>query len=344
MPEYSIVVDLPSESWNSFVEKFSAGNFEQCFEYGEISKRAFPKANVVRLACFRHNELVGVLQGTYSKYFGLGMTLGAMRGPIVNTENGNSTFAVKSLLKALEDYAKKNRIIEARIFVPEALKADIAFSSFRYSLVCRYNEYIVSLKGGSESLWGRISHNKRRNIKKALREGVEVFESREMNDLQTFYSLLKAAEKRGGFTSYPYSWFKAVWDVYDPKLSRVFLARWNKRAVSGVFTVMHGDTVFALAAGSLREGWKVRPNDILHWKVMEWAADKGYSQYHMGLVSDPPPTQASASWGVWRWKREWKGNLQKLKVFHKFFHQKYRLILKAKDFAQKTYQFILRLK
>jgi len=340
MSEYSVVNNLTKDLWNSFLEKHSVGNFEQSFEYGEISKKAFPRSNVIRLACLRVNEPVGILQGAYSKYFGFGMSLGVMRGPVVSFDDIDSANVVTCLLRALEDYAKKNRVIEARVWTPKALGVDAVFNSLGYSLVSQYNEYVVDLEKGVDGVWKSISHNKRRNIKKAMSMGVEVVESRRMEDLLTFYSMLTAAEKRGRFTSYPLSFFKAVWELYNPELSKVFLARWNGKPVSGVFTVMHGKTVFALAAGSFSEEWKARPNDIMHWKVMEWAIEKGYSRYQMGLVSEPPPSQESASWGIWRWKREWKGNLEKINVFYKCFHEKFKVVLKAKKFAEKTYQFI----
>jgi hypothetical protein len=337
MSEFRVVEDLPAESWNCFLERHTIGNFEQCFEYGEISRKAFPRTNVARFACLREGEVIGILQGAYSKYFGLGMTLVVMRGPQANFEDATFTKAIETLLKALEDHAKKNRVIEARILVPQTWSVDKIFSSLGYSLIGMLNEYVVNLENGVDTLWKSISHNKRKNIKKALSEGVEVFESREREDLLTFYSMLKAAEKRAGFGSYPLSWFEAVWDIYPFDFSKVFLAKWNGKAVSGVFTVMHGKTVFALAAGSFSEGWRVRPNDVMHWKVMEWACKRGYSRYHMGLVHEPPPTDGSSSWGIWRWKREWNGNLEKLQIFHRFFKPRYKFILGAKRLAEKGY-------
>lgn len=335
MSEYHVVEDLSKDVWNSFLDKYSFGNFEQCFEYGEISKKAFPKTNIVRLACLRGSEVAGVLQGTYSKYFGFGMTLSAMRAPFVNFERGNVSNIVRSLLTGLEEYAKKNRIIETRVFVPDAWGFHNVFQAHGYTVIEQLNEYVVDLEKGVNELWKSISHNKRKNIKKAMSQGVEVFESRKKEDLLTFYSMLRAAEERGGFTSYPLSWFEAALELYNPDSLRIFLASWNGKPVSGVFTVAHSKTIFALAAGSFSEGWKVRPNDVMHWKVMEWACQKGYSKYQMGLVSEPPPYEGSKAWGIWRWKKEWNGSLHKLQVYHKYFKPRYKLILKAKKFAEK---------
>ena len=101
--------------------------------------------------------------------------------------------------------------------------------------------------------------------------------------------------------------------------------------------MIHGKTVYALAAGSFSGGWKVRPNDIMHWKVMEWACQNGYLRYHMGLVSEPPPTEGSGAWGIWRWKREWEGNLETIHIFDKLFLPRYKLVLKAKKLIERGY-------
>lgn len=337
MSEYFVVKNPPAQLWNSFVEKFPEGNFEQCFEYGEIAKLAFPKSKAARLTITYNGEPVGIIQGNYSSYFGFGMTLGIMRGPLVKIENEEALQIVENLLKALGDYAKKNRIIQAQVLVPETWQIQKVFHALGYTATHKLNEYVVNLEKGTEELWRNISHNKRRNIKKATDKGVEVVQSHNHEDLLSFYTMLEAAKKRGGFSSYPLSWFEAVWKIYKPELSNVFLARWKGKDVSGVFTATHGNTVYALAAGSFSEGWEVRPNDKMHWEIMRWASQKGYSRYHMGLVSEPPPAEGSGAWGIWRWKREWNGSLEKIQTFEKLFLSRYKLVLKAKRAVESVY-------
>ncbi len=338
MLKYSVVNDVHPESWNSFLETFSNGNFEQCFEYGEVVKKVYPRTKVIRLACLQGREIAGLVQGTYSKYLGFGATLGVRRGPIINFKDKNHLIALKYLLNALDDYARKERIVEISIQIPKAWQLINAFTSSGYFVAGELNEYVVRLKNSSDDLWKNISHNKRKNIKKAIREGVEVFESRRKEDLQTFYLMLKASEKRKGFKSYPYSWFETIWDIYKPNLSKVFLAVWKGKKLAGVFIVIHGKTVYAVAAGSLTEGWKVRCNDILHWKVMEWACKQGYTLYHMGFVPQPPPCKHSREWGIWRWKREWKGELYRLIQLKKVTMSKYNPIRISKMILGKIIQ------
>lgn len=338
MSEYTVIENPSASLWRSFLSKFSDGNFEQCFEQGEIAKTAYPNTNVVRLAITCDKKPMGIVLGAYSSYFGFGMTLRVMRGPLVNEMNKERLRLAEALLKALEDFGKRRRIIQAQILTPERWQLDKLFYRLGYSAADELNEYVVNLEKGADALWKSISHNKRRNIKKAMKAGVEVVQSHNLKDLCTFYSMLEASANRGGFLTQPLSWFETVWKVYKPvENSKVFLARWKGKEVSGVFIAVNGRTVYALAAGSLKEGWKVRPNDMMHWKVMEWACQNGYSKYHMGFVSEPPPTEGSNAWGIWRWKKEWQGNLEKMQAFEKTFLPRYKFVLKAKKLIERGY-------
>jgi len=335
LSRYVVAENLSAESWNSFLNKFTEGNFLQCFEYGEIAKIANPRKKVVRLSITYDGEPVGIVQGIYPVYFGFGTTLRVDWGPIMNPESGANLQLVVSLLKKLEDCCRRRQIIHAQFSVPDSFQLHGIFHKMNYVSAGKSNEYVVNLKEGVQRLWMNIHHNKRRNIKKALEEGVEIVQSHRNEDLTTFYSLLEASAKRRGFNPYPHSMFETIWKTYKPELSKVFLAHWKGKTVSGVFVVIHGKTVYALGAGSFATGWGARPNDLLHWKVMEWASKNGYFQYNMGGVDEPPPTKESTKWGIWRWKREWKGSLEKIETFNKIILPQYKPMLQARDLGYK---------
>jgi lipid II:glycine glycyltransferase (peptidoglycan interpeptide bridge formation enzyme) len=339
---YAVVENPSAELWDSFLKEASPeGNFFQCFGYGEMVKTAYPRRKIVRLLISYGGKSIGIAQGTYPVYLGFGTTLHVNWGPIVCVETGENLQFVGSLVKEIEAYCRRKRIIQALFSVFGSWKLQEVFHKMNYSAGRKANEYVVDLEEGVEKLWMKIHHNKRRNIKKALGQGVEINQSHSNEDLKTFYSLLNASVKRQGFIPYPRPLFEAIWNNYNPELSKVFLANWKGRSVSGVFVVVQGKTVYALNAGSLVEGWEVRPNDIMHWKVMEWACANGYLKYNLGGVSEPPPTERSSSWGIWRWKREWNGNLERIEIFDKIILPKYKPILQARNFV---YEGLRRLK
>lgn len=335
MSRYIVSEKLSSESWNSFLNKFTEGNFPQCYEYGEIAKIANPRTKVVRLSITYDGKPVGIVQGIYPVYFGFGTTLRVDWGPIMNPESGTNFQLVGSLLSKIEDCCRRRRIIHAQFLVPDSFQLHGIFNKMNYVSSGKSNEYIVNLKEGPQQLWMNIHHNKRRNIKRALEKGVEISQSHRNEDLKTFYSLLEASAKRREFSPYPHSMFESIWKTYKTELSKVFLAHWKGKIVSGVFVAIHGRTVYALGAGSFPAGWEARPNDLLHWKVMEWASENGYFKYNMGGVDEPPPSKESAKWGIWRWKKEWKGSLEKIETFNKIILPQYKLLLKARDLVAK---------
>ena len=339
------MIEKPSaEFWDSFLKKESPdGNFLQCFEYGELVKTAYPGAKVVRLLIMYDEKPIGMAQGTYKEYFGFGTTLNVTWGPIVSAKIAGNLHPVENLLKGFETYCRKHRIIELLFSVFDSWDLQGAFHNMDYVASAKANEYVVNLEGGAQKLWTNIHHNKRRNIKRAMEQGVDVTQSHNNEDLKTFYSLLDVTVDKKGFTPFPRTLFEAIWNKYDPELSRVFLAKWKGKSISGVFVVAQGKTAYALNAGSLAEGWEVRPNDIMHWKAMEWACSRGYSKYNLGGVGEPLPTEGSSKWGIWRWKKEWKGNLERIEIFNKIILPQYKPVLQARDLVAKRMGRIRRL-
>ncbi|MHA1225638.1 MAG: lipid II:glycine glycyltransferase FemX [Candidatus Hodarchaeales archaeon] len=339
MKDFQIVEDPTTKFWNSFLSEFSDGNFEQSIEYGEIWKKTFSRSRVFRLALVDrrdYKKYLGIMQGTYWNYFGFGM--GArVRGPLVMGKKEDAMKFFEYLIQEMENYGRNNKILCIEVWVPENGVMDKVLDFLGYTEVGNFNSYIINFGDGIDDLWKNIAHNKRRNIRKAMKKEVEIYPSQDYKDLNRFYSMLEAAKERSEFSALPFSWYNACWDIYPSELSRIFFARWRNKVVSGVFTIAHGDTIYSMGAGSYKEGWKARPNDIIHWKVMEWACENGYKKYNMGLVSEPPPNEGSDDWGIWRWKREWNGSLEKIRVYEKILLPRYKYVLKIKDMVKSGY-------
>jgi hypothetical protein len=54
----------------------------------------------------------------------------------------------------------------------------------------------------------------------------------------------------------------------------------------------------------------------------------------MGMVNEPVPTDKSSGWGIWRWKREWNGSLERIEIFRKFILPQYRHLLRARNIVK----------
>ena len=296
------------------LEQSTEGNYQQTFEFGEVMRRAIPRTRVLRLMALKNGQPVGVVQATYRSRWGFGgnLQVGGISGgaPLVcaNTEEERA-FIVRALLKSLEEHAVKRRILRARVYWTEDWGLGEVFQQLGYTLRSDVNAFIVDLPREPEELWRRISHNFRRKVKQARKAGVEVVEAKSRENLPAFYRLVKEAGERHGFNPPPLTEFEAVWEIFRPKgRAWIFLAEWNGKPVAGVQVIAHRKTLQATSAGSLKEAWRARPNDYLHWKVMEWACQQGFSYYHLGGALSP---------GLIRWKKQFRGRQVKVCKYDK---------------------------
>jgi len=320
MFRFTIAENPSRELWDSVLERVNEGNLEQTYEYGEAMKTAYPRIKVLRFLAMDGKNPIGVLQGFYRKKFGFGRLVTARDAPLTIMKGDERVSAVTSLLVALEKYAREHRVIEAQVYWPERWGMQEVLQDLRYRCVRRFNVFTVSLKRSVDDLWDNIGSNKRKNIRKATKSGVQVKEAKGHEDFLYFYKMLETTGRRAGFNPPTFSELDAIWEAYVPRgLGRIFFAEFKGENIAGVFTVTHGDTVYAKAAASLESAWSVRPNDLLHWEAMKWACEQEFSNYHMGVVPEPIPECGSPQWGVWRWKREWNGRLQKLLVYDRVF-------------------------
>jgi lipid II:glycine glycyltransferase (peptidoglycan interpeptide bridge formation enzyme) len=329
MTKFKIIDNPLQREWESFLEKFVSGSLQQSFDYGEVVKDYNPRTKVVRLLALDGDYPVGLVQCRFNRMFGFGdrLEVGGVygSGPLVADKYNEPVLT--ELIAELEKCATKNRVSEAFIY---RLGKDQVLESLGYTLIQVFNVYKVALQKTAEELWSNIAYNKRKNIKKAQRQGVEVVEGTSYDDLASFYEMLSISGKRAEFIPHPFSYFHSYLKIFGANdKAKVFLAVFDGQQVAGVFVVIHGDTAYALGAGSREGAWHVRPNDMLHWKVMEWACSEGLSHYHMGFVDEPPSTKDSSGWGVWRWKREWNGRLEKMFLYHKVYRPIFKKLVLA---------------
>ncbi|MGA2683068.1 MAG: GNAT family N-acetyltransferase [Candidatus Bathyarchaeia archaeon] len=324
MPEYSILENPNRDLWDSFLAINSLGNLWQTIDYGESIKKLYPHTRTPRLIATRDGEPEGIAQGRFSKYLGFGTVMNIQEGPILSMTSKDKPGVLKSIIPAFEKLGVKNRVLRIKILWPYKWGYTDLFGNMGYKYVGTNTAYTVDLGKGAEDLWSRIYGNKRRNIKKALDKGVEIIETSSFEDIEEFYRLFLDIANRHNFVPTSLAWFQTIWKSRSQKdSSRLFFARWKGNNVSSVFTTIHAKTIYALGWGYLNMALEARPNDLLHWKIMEWGCKRGFLKYHMGDVR--PDAKGLHDVGIWRWKREWNGDLDPAYIFRKSI-SKYSLI------------------
>ena len=159
------------------------------------------------------------------------------------------------------------------------------FSSYGFRHRSFEGDVVLDLTQGAELVFHQSSENRRRNVRLAIKNGVEVFEAATSEDFQAYYDVYlrwrKTARKTVEGSVAPYETFERALRLKDSR--RAFLARFSGRIIAGTTIRYYPKGLVEYAANaSLDDVIHLRANDLLIWRSIEWACKEGFPQYSLG--------------------------------------------------------------
>ncbi|WP_234348030.1 lipid II:glycine glycyltransferase FemX [Streptomyces specialis] len=157
-----------------------------------------------------------------------------------------------------------------------------------------------------DDLWTGLNQEWRRNIKRAVKAGVETGEAGP-DALPLFHELLGVTERRDGFRlgrSLPY--YQRQYQVLneaEPGAMGLWTARWNGEVLAAHTMLRSPDRarVWYQTGASADHHREVRPSNALQWRMLCEAHGAGASVYDMRGVPDTLDPRERA-FGLLRWK------------------------------------------
>jgi Acetyltransferase (GNAT) domain len=140
---------------------------------------------------------------------------------------------------------------------------------------------VLDLSRGPDTLFGKFSQNKRRNIKRAIECGVSVAGATREDEISEYYEVCVDWSRRKGLPIPKKERFENIFSLTGNRL--LLLARHQGEIIAGVVIrfVPHGVMEYA-ANSSLENALHLRPNDLLHWGAIEWGCRQGMTKYSLG--------------------------------------------------------------
>jgi vancomycin resistance protein VanK len=123
----------------------------------------------------------------------------------------------------------------------------------------------------------------RRNIKKAIRLGVEV-ERGETSDLAAFHELYAHTAERDHFTPRPLSYFETMFDALgaeEPDRIRLYLARHEGDLVASTIWIRVGTHTWYSYGASSTEKREVRGSNAIQWQMIRDSLAAGAQVYDL---------------------------------------------------------------
>ncbi|KWW97842.1 peptidoglycan bridge formation protein FemAB [Carbonactinospora thermoautotrophica] len=146
----------------------------------------------------------------------------------------------------------------------------------------------VPLAGRSiEEIHADMNQLWRRNIKKAMKAGVEVVLG-DYEDIPAFHELYVVTAKRDGFTPRPLGYFQRMWKAMkaeDPNRIRLYFAEHEDDVLAAATMVTVGNHVWYSYGASANHKREVRPSNAMQWKMLRDAYSLGASVYDLRGIS-----------------------------------------------------------
>jgi hypothetical protein len=146
-------------------------------------------------------------------------------------------------------------------------------------------DIILDLTLGPDALFKQSHMTRRRNIRFAMRNGVEASPTEAPDDFREYYDVYLRwySTQRKKIKGKPLPWETFLESRALTGNSCLFVARYKGRIVAGdIVRFFPGGLAEASANSSLDEFLHLKPNDLLLWTLIEWCCKQGLRHLSMG--------------------------------------------------------------
>lgn len=141
----------------------------------------------------------------------------------------------------------------------------------------------IELSPDEVVMQGRLRESTARNIRKAVREGVEVEFSNSLQGVMEYYRLHCLTRRRHGLPPQPRHFFKKLHEqVIAQGLGITALARYRGGSVAGIVCLCFGRNALYKYGASDETYQNLRANNLLLWETMKRCGQEGYRSFSLG--------------------------------------------------------------
>lgn len=142
----------------------------------------------------------------------------------------------------------------------------------------------IDLGPDTSVLWAGLSSRARNKVRQAENSGVEVRQAVDRQELREWYLLhLRLRKTKYGLLAQPYSFFENIWDAFvEKEQGLLLLAEYEGQVIAGTIFLFWRDGCYYKFSASDPHQLSLRPNNLLLWRGMLEAKDRGFSLLDLG--------------------------------------------------------------
>jgi len=233
--------------------------------------------------------------------------------PII--EQGFSDETFHPLLNKLVAYGKKAswNSIELRCQISLSQQVSPSYTCYGHTLDVSKKE---------DETFSALRDSTRRNIRKAIKDGVKVGIFNSLDSVREFYRLNCLTRRDHGLPPQPFRFFEKVYEhVLSKDKGFVALSSYEDTYIAGAIYFHFGENAIYKYGASDRNYQHLRANNLVMWEAIKWYSQNGYKSFCFGRTE--PEND-----GLLQFKRGW-GAQERSVPYYKYDIKRERFVSEA---------------
>lgn len=292
--------------WEGFFKKIKEKTFLQSWYWGEFQKRLGEK--IWRFGIYNSNQqpatsnqqMIGtalVIKIRAKR----GNFLFLPHGPVLKQQSMNSKQRVlKILLGRLKKIAKDEKVNFIRIApIWERTKENIKIFKdlgFKNAPIHIHPEitWQLDIKKGEEEIFKNMRKTTRYLIRKAQKEKVKTFFSKDSGDINLFFKLYRETAKYHHFVPFSFAFLKKEFEAFLPENALLFFGKWEEEILSSALILFWQEIAYYHQGASAKKFPKIPASYLLQWEVIKEAKRRKCRLYNFWGIA--PGEKKSHPW------------------------------------------------
>lgn len=279
--------DSDAADWQQFVVSRSRCSLYHDIGWKDVIEKAYGHRTCY-LVARTGGKVTGILPLVIvrSRLFGNSMTslpFVDFAGVVADDEDSTEALVSRALALAAElgvDYVELRQV--------EALAGDFEAATHKVLMT-------LELCEDQDILWSRLSSERRNRVRRAAKSGLTV--RREGPDaIEAFYDIWTRNMRDLGSPPHSLEFFRRVLEAFGERCT-VLLVEHEARFIGAALAMVHGQTLSLPWVSSLRECFRLYPNNILYWDAMCMAVARGLKTFDFG--------RSTRDSGTFEFKQRW---------------------------------------
>ena len=171
-----------------------------------------------------------------------------------------------------------------------------------------WGTYRLDLRRSPEAIFRNFKSSAHKAIRRAERDQISVRQIETLDELRTYYRFAEECSQRYGKMLLGFDDFATMWKYLRPAgIFETFVAEHESKMIAGLSVWGAGGNICEIGSFQSQEAFekKLFGPDLLKWRIIQWACERGYNSFDLGGVNPVPSDEKERN--IRRFKEKWAG-------------------------------------